>query len=153
MQCGHASRGHLTAKDSPKMGWPYKFVDLTDAQKEHRRALLDGYGLIAQVSAGVVLLVIQLVFLIQWFNQRRQRRNEPGSPGSPGLKHSQKGKYRMQAIEQWWRRFAWWAGNSLEIFGTRLGTKGQVAAAAFWTLWLLFLSFSETGDGKSNSWM
>lgn len=130
------------------MGWSYRFADLTDPQKEHRRLLLDSYGLIAQVSAGVILLVIQLVFLIQWLSKRQQTRSEPETPGSPGLKYSQKGRHRVQAVERWWRLFAWWAGDSLEIFGTQFGTKGQITAAAFWTLWLLFLSFSETGDGK-----
>jgi hypothetical protein len=43
------------------MGWPYQFVDLTEAQKVTRRTLLDTYGLVAQVSAGVVLILIQLI--------------------------------------------------------------------------------------------
>lgn len=130
------------------MGWPYQFVDLSDAQKEHRRVLLNGYGLIAQVSAGMVLLVIQLVFLVQWINRRRQEHDDMGAPGSPGQKHLQKNKRSSLVIEQGWRRFAWWAGDPLEVFGAHLGTKGQVIAAVLWTIWLLFLSIAETGNGK-----
>ena len=51
------------------MGWPYQFVDLTEAQKISRRTLLDTYGLAAQASAGIVLIVIQLLFLAQWLSQ------------------------------------------------------------------------------------
>lgn len=129
------------------MGWPYKFVDLSDAQKEHRRVLLDGYGLIAQVSAGVVLLAIQLVFLVQWINRSQHKRDQLDAPGSPGQKYAEKSRRRFRAIEQWWRRLSWWTGDSCEIFGENLGTNGQVTAALFWTVWLLVLSFSETGDG------
>ncbi|KAM0719953.1 hypothetical protein Q7P37_004088 [Cladosporium fusiforme] len=98
------------------------------------------------VSAGVVLLAIQLVFLIQYINQRRQGQEKLDVPGSPGQKYLQKGQGRTLAFQQWWRRSAWWAGNSLEIFGTHLGTKGQAVAATFWTAWLIFLCFAETGD-------
>ena len=128
------------------MGWPYQFVDLTDAQKSTRRSLLDTYGLAAQASAGVVLIVIQLYFVAQWM---RRREDSSGAPGSPGVKHSQKGKpFNVQAVERWWRSFEWWSGDSLEVFQIDLGTKGQVLAATFWTCWLLVLCFAETGNGK-----
>lgn len=128
------------------MGWPYQFVDLTDAQKLTRRTLLDTYGLAAQASAGVVLIVIQLYFVAQWM-----RRREDGSvePGSPSLKHSRKGGlFNTRAVEQWWRRFEWWSGDSLIVFHADCGTKGQVLAATLWTAWLLVLCFAETGNGE-----
>jgi hypothetical protein len=63
------------------MRWPYEFVDLTDAQKQHRRVLLDAYGLVAQASAGVVLILLQLYFLAQWIRQRRSDGMDvPSSP-------------------------------------------------------------------------
>jgi hypothetical protein len=128
------------------MGWPYQFVDLTDAQKVSRRTLLDTYGLVAQVSAGVVLIVIQLYFVAQW---TRRPRNSSDVPSSPSLKHSSKGgRLNIQAIERWWRRLEWWSGDSLVIFGVDCGTHGQVAAAVCWTAWLLVLCFAETGNGK-----
>lgn len=132
-----------------KMGWPYKFVDLTDAQKEHRRILLDDYGLIAQASAGAVLISIQLIFLAQWIQQR----NKPHGhevPSSPSAKHHQRnGRLNIQRIQQWWWRLTWWAGDSMNIFGIVPGTNGQVLGAAIWTIWLLFLCFAETGNGGS----
>lgn len=128
------------------MGWPYQFVDLTDAQKVSRRTLLDTYGLVAQTSAGVVLIVIQLYFVAQW-----TRRQQSGSdvPSSPTLKHLPKGnRLDIQAIERWWRRLEWWSGDSLVVFSVDCGTKGQVTAATCWTIWLLVLCFAETGNGK-----
>lgn len=128
------------------MGWPYQFVDLTDAQKLTRRTLLDTYGLAAQASAGVVLIVIQLYFVAQWL---RQRGDGSAEPGSPSLKHSrQGGRLNTRAIDQCWRRFEWWSGDALIVFGADCGTKGQILAATLWTAWLLVLCFAETGNGK-----
>ena len=128
------------------MGWPYQFVDLTDAQKSTRRSLLDTYGLAAQASAGVVLILIQLYFVAQWM---RRREDSSGAPGSPSLKHSQRGgRFNIRATEQWWRRLQWWSDDSLVVFRVDLGTQGQVVAATLWTSWLLVLCFAETGDGR-----
>jgi hypothetical protein len=130
------------------MGWPYQFVDLTEAQKISRRTLLDTYGLVAQASAGIVLIVIQLFFLAQWLRRKRQH-NSSDVPGSPSLKHLQKsGQPNLQAIERWWRRLEWWSGDSLLVFGVDCGTNGQVLTATLWTAWLLVLCFVETGNGE-----
>lgn len=129
------------------MGWPYQFVDLTDAQKHQRRTLLDTYGLIAQASAGVILLAIQLVFLVQWISQKRNERNGTDVPSSPHVKHSHKNQSGQRSIGYWWRRFSWWAGEPCTIFNNHLGTQGQVTAATLWTSWLLGLCFAETGKG------
>jgi hypothetical protein len=130
------------------MGWPYQFVDLTDAQKISRRTLLDTYGLVAQASTGLVLIVIQLVFLAQWLG-RKQQQNSSDVPGSPSIKHLQKSSSpNFQAIERRWRRLEWWSGNSLVVCGVDCGTNGQVLAAVIWTAWLLVLSFAETGKGE-----
>ena len=130
------------------MGWPYQFVDLAEAQKISRRTLLDSYGLVAQASAGIVLIVIQLFFLAQWLRQKRQENNSD-APGSPSLKHLQKsGHPSFQAFERRWRRLAWWSGDSLVVFGVDCGTNGQVIAATLWTAWLLALCFAETGNGE-----
>lgn len=128
------------------MGWPYQFVDLTEAQKISRRTLLDTYGLVAQASAGVVLIVIQLFFLAQWLRRKRQQ-NSADVPGSPSIKHSQESSSpNFQAVERRWRRLEWWSGDSLVLFGVDCGTNGQVVAATLWTVWLLILSFAETGN-------
>lgn len=130
------------------MGWPYQFVDLTEAQKISRRTLLDTYALVAQASAGIVLIVIQLVFLAQWL-RRKQQQNSSDVPGSPSLKHLQKSSNpNFQAVERWWRRLEWWSGDSLVVFGVDCGTNGQVLAATLWTAWLLALSFAETCNGE-----
>jgi len=130
------------------MRWPYQFVDLTDAQKLSRRTLLDNYGLVAQSSAGIVLIVIQLFFLAQWMRRQRQQKSSD-VPGSPSIKHLQKsGPLNIQTFERRWRRLEWWFGDSLVVSGVDFGTNGQVLAAALWTTWLLILSFAETGNGK-----
>jgi hypothetical protein len=130
------------------MRWPYEFVDLTDAQKQHRRVLLDAYGLVAQASAGVVLILLQLYFLAQWIRQRRS--DGMDVPSSPSVKVSQKsGRLNARVAAQYWRRLEWWCGDSVKILGVDLGTNGQVTAAVAWTVWLLFLSFAETGNGES----
>lgn len=130
------------------MAWPYQFVNPTDAQKISRRTLLDTYGLVAQASAGVVLIVIQLFFLAQWL-RRKQQRSSSEAPSSPSLKHSQKsGNVGFRAIERHWRRLEWWSGDSLVVFGIDCGTNGQSLAATVWTAWLLILCFAETGNGK-----
>lgn len=131
------------------MDWRYEFVDLTDAQKQHRRVLLDTYGLIAQASAGVVLILIQLYFLAQWFGQRRGASNGLDVPSSPSLKQTQQGgRFNTRAVAQWWRRLSWWFGDSVQILGFDLGTNGQITIATAWTVWLLLLSFAETGNGE-----
>lgn len=128
------------------MGWPYKFVNPTEAQKISRRTLLDTYGLVAQASAGVVLIVIQLFFLAKWL-RRKQQQSGPDVPSSPSLKHSQKsGNSSFKAIERRWRRLEWWSGDSLVLFGIDCGTNGQILVATVWTTWLLVLCFAETGN-------
>lgn len=130
------------------MGWPYQFVNPTEAQKISRRTLLDTYGLVAQASAGVVLIVIQLFFLAQWL-RRKQQQSGPDVPSSPSLKHSQKsGNPGFNAIERRWRRLEWWSGDSLVLFGIDCGTHGQILAATVWTAWLLVLCFAEIGNGE-----
>jgi len=134
------------------MGWPYEFVDLTDAQKQHRRVLLDAYGLVAQASAGVVLILIQVYFLAQWLRQKRSGSDDLDVPSSPSLKQSRSqigGRLNTRAVAQWWRRFTWWCGDSVKCMGSDLGTNGQITAAVAWTVWLLYLSFAETGNGES----
>jgi hypothetical protein len=140
----------LNTTQHVKMRWPYEFVDLTDAQKHHRRVLLDAYGLVAQASAGVVLLLIQLYFLAQWLRQRRNGSDGIDVPSSPSLKNSQKGgRLNPRVAAQYWRRLEWWCGDSVRILGVDLGTKGQITVATTWTTWLLYLSFAETGNGES----
>lgn len=130
------------------MGWPYQFVNPTEAQKISRRTLLDTYGLVAQASAGIVLIVIQLIFLAQW-SRRKQQQSGSNVPSSPSLKYSQKsGTSSLKAIERRWRRLEWWSGDSLVVFGIDCGTNGQILAATFWTVWLLILCFAETGNGE-----
>jgi len=130
------------------MRWPYEFVDLTDAQKQHRRVLLDAYGLVAQASAGLVLILIQLYFLAQWF--RRHRSDDIHVPSSPSLKNSRKGgRLNARVAAQYWRRLEWWCGDSVKVLGIDLGTNGLITAATTWTIWLLFLCFAETGNGES----
>lgn len=130
------------------MSWPYEFADLTDAQKHHRRALLDAYGLIAQSSIGAVLILLQVVFLIQWISQRWGSQRGLNAPSSPGLKHAQKAGGNVRSFQHWWRCVGWWAGDPVSLLGMNLGTKGNLLAGVAWTIWLLALCFAETGHGE-----
>lgn len=125
----------------------YRFVDLTDEQRHERRELLDYYGLLAQVSVLVPLLVIQVFFLASWLKRKiAPQCGFDQAPSSPYAKRSH-AEQRFQVSKRW-RIFLWWCGDSVHVAGVHVGTKGELLGAASWTAWLLLLSFLQTGDGK-----
>ena len=132
------------------MDWPYHFNDLTDTEKQQRRALLDTYGNIAQSSILLPLFVIQCAFAISWLNRRRQTQKEFEVPTSPHLKDS---RYRRS---KWLKRATivvrkvqWWLGDDQRL-GDVEGTRGQVLFALGWLVWLAWLCFAHTGKGEVN---
>jgi hypothetical protein len=130
------------------MGWPYRFVDLTDDEKHHRRYLLDWYGTFAQVSVLLPLLVIQAYFLTARFGKRWHDQSDREVPSSPRLKYSKlRRKLNVRSVKAAFRRLNWWSGESLDVLGVHLGTNGEVLAAIAWTVWSLLLCFLQTGDG------
>ncbi|EME48480.1 hypothetical protein DOTSEDRAFT_162020 [Dothistroma septosporum NZE10] len=124
----------------------YHFVDLTEGQKLQRRDLLDGYGLIAQVSVVVPLLALQVYRVSVWAQLRLFRTDVLQTPSSPYVKASRLGHGLNAQGKARWRKFLWWCGDSVEYAGLHLGTRGEILGAGIWTLWLLLLSFMQTGD-------
>lgn len=130
----------------------YRFLDLTTEQKLQRRENLDFYGLVAQVSILLPLFWLQAYFLVAWAQAKLfsytgdELSSTPGSPYAKAVRRERGLTSTGLAIR--WRRFTWWCGDSLVVRDVRLGTNGQVAAAALWTIWLLILCFVDTGKGE-----
>ena len=127
----------------------YRFADLTDQQKHQRRELLDLYGFLAQVSVLVPLLVLQCFRVAGWAQARLFRKDDLQTPSSPYVKASRLGHgLNVPGIAARWRKFLWWFGDSVQYAGLHLGTKGEILGVGVWTLWLVALSFLQTGDGE-----
>ena len=131
------------------MGWPYHFIDLTGAQKQERRELLDRYATLAQVSVLAPLLVIQCYFFLSWLSRRGQDAKPPASPWRKGERLGH--RIGIASMGLMWRRFGWWCGEPVEMGSGAfyLGLRGEVLAAAGWLAWLLSLCFLQTGKGES----
>ncbi|KAI5370211.1 Putative ferric reductase, NAD binding domain, ferric reductase transmembrane component-like protein [Septoria linicola] len=124
----------------------YKFVDLDHEQKLKRRELLDFYGLVAQLSVLVPILAI-VVYRFATLGQSRLRDASSATPASPYAKAARlRHGLSFASVQQRWRQISWSCGDPVEIYGLYLGTKGDVGGALIWTLWLLVLSFLDTGD-------
>jgi hypothetical protein len=127
----------------------YAFIDLNEGQKESRRDSLDLHASIAQVSIGVVLAIIQLYYLGVWFYGKFAKGDEE-RPSSPYAKHEEeirKGAWITNARTTG-RKLCWWFGEELNIFGQKLGRKGEVLLGIGWIGWLLVLCVQGTGNGK-----
>jgi hypothetical protein len=126
----------------------YHFVSLDADGVAHRRQLLDLYANIAQWSASIPLIIVQIVFLAQYlhrkyFSESSQRyaavtrsQNEKGKIGS---------NRRRWSFRTAWNAFIWWSGEEVEWAES---SRGALLAAVCWAIWLLALSFAQTGDGK-----
>lgn len=128
------------------MGWTYQFVDLTDAQKQERRELLDKYAWLAQESALVSFLAINCFFFLSWLSRRRQNL---GTPDSPRRKEERLGHHiAIARVKVIWGQLSWWCGEPVEGGNFYLGLRGEVLATMSWLAWLLVLCVLETGEGK-----
>lgn len=130
------------------MGWPYHFVELSDAEKQARRESLDLHANIAQLSTLVPVAVVLLARLGTWLVRGpvSQRPNYDVVPTSPTIKH-----HRQTAAGSWAvtaRRLAWWLGEDVRFAGQRWGTVDQLLFGSLWAAWLLFLCFVNTGNGE-----
>ncbi|KAM3070088.1 hypothetical protein ACMFMG_003879 [Clarireedia jacksonii] len=125
------------------MSWPYHFVDLTDAQKDERRFLLDRYGVYGHLSAFIPVIIYNIYRLATWVYSERQRSHEVYSavPTSPIQK-----KRRMSKRAAWgrkWRNTLWWLQGEV---GRGWGERGHWIGAGLWASWLGFLCIHKTGD-------
>ncbi|KAK4166564.1 putative ferric reductase transmembrane component [Cladorrhinum sp. PSN259] len=124
----------------------YRFINLTGAEKTARRETLGKYGLIAQLSDLIPVAIILLFRLGKWVAQSQGSRNGEYTtiPSSPVLK-----KKRSEGAGQWAifiRKAKWWLGEDVVGFGMHMGQRDQWLVGTIWALWLLFLSFIETGE-------
>ena len=128
----------------------YHFITLSEEQVAQRRVLLDWYANLAQFSALVPLLAVQGYFLASLVAQKLTRRSaEDIAPRSPHGKDLRPHRlFAAGELQLRGRRFAWWCGDSLDVFGLHVGTKGEVLLAGAWMAWLLTLCFLQTGEGS-----
>ena len=130
----------------------WHFLDLTQDQKLERRRLLDLYGSIAQISALIPLLILQIYFLALWLYRRwsdRDGKISGGIPGSPYLKKRRDGMVGgfWSRVRVGWRKSLWWMGDGVEVLGFK-STKGEIVGAGLWTFWLLVLCCLQTRGGE-----
>ena len=130
------------------MDWPYHFIDLSDAEKQQRRELLDTYARIAQFSVLVPLLVIQCAFALSWLTSSQQNQRDFEPPSSPHAKDSTLRRPNvLERCKSIARRVQWWLGEDQRL-GDVEGTRGQILFALSWMLWLVWLSIAQTGKGE-----
>ena len=132
------------------MAWPYHLVDLSHEQRHDRRITLDRYGVYAQLSAMVPILVYRLYRLGVWVYAERRRSKEAYSavPSSPNLKRSSQST--SGTIMKGWRSAVWWLEGEV---APGWGLKEHWIAGGFWTAWLLFLCIHKTGDGMLSPYL
>ena len=126
------------------MGFLYHFVRLDPAQEAHRRQLLDNHGQFAQISALIPLLYFQLIFatrflLRKWNGYGRKPVKVHQSP-----RLSVSPKLNQLTNSSFAARLRWALDEEISRdWGTRL----EWLIGAVWTVWLLFLTVKDTGDG------
>ncbi|KAF2214590.1 hypothetical protein CERZMDRAFT_110214 [Cercospora zeae-maydis SCOH1-5] len=124
----------------------YKFVDLSKEQQHERRELLDFYGLAAQCSIILPLFAIGVLHVASTC-RRLWPRGTLETPASPYVKAVRKANgLTIANVQNRWRRAAWWSGDPVHVFGYHVGTKGEMLWGTTWTVWLLVLTFLDTGD-------
>ncbi len=132
-----------------KMVFGYAFIDLTEEQKVERRHYLDLYASIAQASAIVILVLLQLRFLAAWAAARWAPAHDAEMPSSPFLKARAQKKHSLGFLRNLSHRAGrvqWWMGD--EVIARGWGTRGEWIGGALWTTWLLFLCIHRTGEGR-----
>lgn len=128
------------------MAFGYHFIDLDDAQKHERRALLDRYALYAQISTLLPFAIVQCAFYASRLKLRWISQDDIQTPGSPSLKEGQ--HRRSTSWKATVRRIKWWLGDEVVVARESWGTKGQVLLAAVYMVLLLSLCFVQTGPGE-----
>jgi hypothetical protein len=137
----------------------YHFITLDAEGLAQRRQLLDLYANIAQWSASVPLIAVQVILLVQYLqhkylSERLQRyaavahsQDETATAGSLSRKHDGKlGLNRKKwSVKTACNAFLWWSGEEVEWAES---SRGALLAAACWAIWLLGLSLAQTGDGE-----
>ncbi|KAL8901304.1 MAG: hypothetical protein Q9207_005261 [Kuettlingeria erythrocarpa] len=129
------------------MWFPYAFTNPDEAGLHRRRHLLDRYGQVAQWSALIPLLALQVPFLFlrlkSYFNAPRFRAKvkEHASPVVErfGVLSVKTDETRNSV----WNRMAWRLDQEVS---PGWGTWRVFLVAALWTAWLFVLAVRDTGD-------
>lgn len=127
------------------MTWPYRiYFNHSDSDKEQRRLLLDRYGLYAQLSILIPIILYNLYRLAVWVYSERQRSKVDYSavPSSPTLKKRRESKRAVWGRKR--RSVVWWLRGEV---ARGWGERGHWIAAGVWGAWLGFLCVHRTGDG------
>lgn len=126
------------------MSWPWHIIDLSPVETEARRVILNRYGLYAQLSPIIPILIYNLYCLAKWVSSERQRAKVQYShvPTSPSLKKHRQSQSGVAA--SFWRRVVWWLEGESSLGSER---KFWILATGY-SAWLLFLSVYKTGDGS-----
>lgn len=138
------------------MAWPdYQFLTLSEEEKALRRASLDRYALLAQLSAVVPCLLVLLYRVGLWVWSKRRLASVPwhlrngaeydAIPDSPALKTRRLSG--AGTAKGTWRKAVWWLGEDVAFAGMGWGQRDLWLGGAAWTLWLLVLCVVGTGTG------
>jgi len=128
------------------MVFGYEFVTLDDEGKHARRVLLGWYPLVAQWSVLVVFAGFQLGFFLSWLANKGL---DYERPRSPSFNKRLEGHWTwLRKSRQGWNNIVWWAKKDV-VSGW--GTRAEWIGGGLWTLWLLWLSVLQTGNGKHQS--
>ena len=131
------------------MAFGWHFIDLSDSQKAQRRVALDTAANVAQYSALVPLLCLQLYFLFLILDNRRSSHVNRFISPSLYLNNlaSDKPKWSYQ-VRKTVTSLTWWASTPV---GKDWGSRGEWLFGAIWAAWLLLLSIAYTGEGMRSN--
>ena len=107
--------------------WPWHFITLSDAEKQHRRELLDLRGFYAQCSILVALVLVRVYKMTLG--------------AAPATEKPTERRSRRKNLERSWLDsppFAGW-----------METRRQYIVCLIWLGWLLGLSVWKSGEGGS----
>ncbi|EFX00918.1 ferric reductase-like protein [Grosmannia clavigera kw1407] len=148
------------------MGWPYAFMQLSAAEVEARRAMLDRYGHYTVMLSVLPVVVMLAMRLIGWTAKQVQRRLRVRSRRGGGNGSSDDGEYgavptsptlksRRQTAGGSWaarqRRLRWWLSTEVEVHlpwsssVMCLGPRDQWLVGLAWTVAVVVLCTAQTG--------
>ncbi|KAK3376717.1 ferric reductase like transmembrane component [Lasiosphaeria ovina] len=122
------------------MGWPYRFLDLTETEKHLRRLALDQYASYAQLSSLLPLCLAILYRIIQQWDTKEGTSRQGVSPLLRAQSQKADGVRASQV-----RKVQWWLGEEVLIFGSSWGQRDQWLVGLLWGSWLLLLCVLDTG--------
>ncbi|KAK0725397.1 ferric reductase like transmembrane component [Lasiosphaeris hirsuta] len=126
------------------MGWPYHFINLSEAEKLVRREALDSYAIYAQLSALLPIAVALLYRTASWALKSSGRQGSYSEvPSSPILKSQRSSSQGGWALRT--QKLQWWLGEDF-VPGGKLGQRDQWVIGVFWAFWMVSLSVLGTGD-------